>query len=100
MYGAKLPDLPTDRRSPVELLRLVVLWDPRYELLEVESAPHSPHRRNNEQAVLCRDVDLVPNVNMNAGEQFLAEAKTLAVAPLLDLGEHFAPPMATHSIAL
>src|SRR5450759_658656 len=88
-----LPDLPADRGPPVELLRSVALGNAPDELLEIDPAPDSEHRRHDESAVAHSHVHCVADVDLDIGEQLLAEAKALTVAPLLDSGDHLDLPL-------
>jgi hypothetical protein len=83
-----LPDLSADRGPPVELFRLVVLWDAPDELTQVTAASHSAHRGHDEGAIAHRDIHRIPDVDFDIREQFLAQANSLAVAPLLDFRDH------------
>jgi hypothetical protein len=83
--GCHLPDLATDGRTPVGLTGLVALGDRGDQLLEIECTAHAANGRHDDAALLDRDVDDVADVDVGVSEQLLAQAKTLTVAPLLDL---------------
>jgi hypothetical protein len=51
------------------------------------SASHAVHRCHHERAVEDGYLHGVADVDLDLREQFLAQAETLAVAPLLDPGD-------------
>jgi hypothetical protein len=52
------------------------------------SASHSAQRGHDEGAIAHRHVHRIPDVDFDMREQLLAQANTLAVAPLLDFRDH------------
>src|SRR5687768_10189769 len=85
-----LPDLAAGRDSPVELSGPVAFRHTPNEIAQVEPAPHAPHGRHDQGALVHSDVHRVTHVDVRILEQCLADAQPLAVAPLLDPGDHAA----------
>jgi hypothetical protein len=83
-----LPDLAADRIPPVELFRPVVLGDTPDEFTQIMAASHSAHRGHDEGPIAHRHIHRIPDVDFDIREQFLAQANSLTVAPLLDLRDH------------
>jgi len=78
-----LPHLPTDRVAPLQFLWLVVFGYAPHKFPKIESASHAMDRRDDETAVPDCDIHFVPYRDVNMRQQFLAQAKPLAVAPFL-----------------
>jgi hypothetical protein len=73
-----LPHLATDRLSPLELARLVMLGDTLHELTQVVPTTDR-HRRHDELTVADGYLDSIADVDLDLGKQFV---QTQALAPL------------------
>lgn len=79
-----LPHLSADGVAPIEFLRLMVFWYALDKLAKVKPAPNAADRGDNETPIPHGNVHFVPDGDVRVREQFLAQAKPLAIAPFLN----------------
>src|SRR5436309_7834350 len=88
----RLPDLTAHWSAPILFRRLVVLRHPGDEVIESIPAADTLGKYDDDPSLLDAHVDLVANGDVGLLHESQGKPDSMAVAPLLYLGQHDSPP--------
>ena len=85
-----LPDLLTNRLTPVDFAGLVIFRNTCDKILKAVLAAYLFGGCDNHNTVFYTDIHLVTDSKLRIGEQVLCKTKPLAISPFLNFCKHAA----------